>query len=112
MSLASIITANLNMSTDSDCSEALTATFEWTLRGLKNLFDSTKGDKKSKVTKSMRFGDGKWQVVYVSAASWNDFLSKRRSFSMRMQVNRRRAVRVVSLACSFLARCVPFNIDI
>jgi len=43
-------------------SEISTVTFEWTLRGLKNLFDTTKGDKKSKVTKSIRFGNDKWQV--------------------------------------------------
>jgi len=54
------------MNTNSDCSEALAVTFEWTLRGLKNLFDSTKGDKKSKVTKSLRFGNGKWQVYFFS----------------------------------------------
>jgi len=102
------------MNTDSDCSEALTVTFEWTLRGLKNLFDSTKGDKKSKVTKSMRFGNGKWQVCSIMFQLYHGmlFLSKPRSFSMRMQVNRRRVLRVVSLVCSFLARCIPFDIDI
>ncbi|KAF8195411.1 hypothetical protein BJ912DRAFT_956877 [Pholiota molesta] len=42
-------------------SESSALTFEWTLKGLKTLFDSTKGDKKSKVTKSIRFGNNRWQ---------------------------------------------------
>ena len=50
------------MEITSEYSEISTVTFEWTLRGLKNLFDTTKGDKKSKVTKSIRFGNDKWQV--------------------------------------------------
>lgn len=47
---------------NSEFQESTSITFEWTLRGLKNLFDSTKGDTKSKVTKSARFGGGSWQV--------------------------------------------------
>ena len=52
------------MSTDStpDFQETTCFTFEWTLRGLKNLFESTKGENKSKVTKSPLFGGGRWQV--------------------------------------------------
>ena len=50
------------MDVQSDGQESVSVTFEWTLRGLKNLFDSTKGDTKSKVTKSPKFGDGRWQV--------------------------------------------------
>ena len=64
--------------TSSDAKESTTIRFEWTLRGLKNLFDNrfvifgkhpcgtdftrSKGEAKSKVTKSPRFGDGRWQV--------------------------------------------------
>src|SRR5712691_6928312 len=62
--------------------ESNSITFEWTLRGLKNLFESrcacgchvprwdarrnsfrfSKGEAKSKVTKSTKFGGGRWQV--------------------------------------------------
>lgn len=48
--------------------ESTSITFEWTLRGLKNLFDSTKGDTKSKVTKSARFGGGSWQILFYANA--------------------------------------------
>ena len=54
------------METESEYTEISTITFEWTLKGLKNLFDSTKGDKKSKATKSIRFGNDKWQVNLTS----------------------------------------------
>jgi hypothetical protein len=50
------------MEVESEYQEFTCVTFEWTLRGLKALFDSTKGDTKSKVTRSPRFGDGRWQV--------------------------------------------------
>jgi hypothetical protein len=51
-------------------SESSSITFEWTLKGLKSLFDSTKGDKKSKVTKSIRFGGNRWQVPIIIDLSW------------------------------------------
>lgn len=38
--------------------ESSTTTLEWTVKGLKNLFDSSKGDLKSKVSKSVKFGGG------------------------------------------------------
>ena len=50
------------MDVDSDYEESTSITFEWTLRGLRNLFESSKGDAKAKVTKSMKFGGGRWQV--------------------------------------------------
>ncbi|KAH9980056.1 hypothetical protein BGW80DRAFT_1272964 [Lactifluus volemus] len=51
------------MSVDSvEYQESNSIVFEWTLRGLKNLFESSKGEAKSKVTKSAKFGGGKWQV--------------------------------------------------
>ncbi|KAF8158296.1 hypothetical protein B0H34DRAFT_708202 [Crassisporium funariophilum] len=56
------------MELDSEYSESSTISFEWTLRGLKNLFDSTKGDKKSKVTKSIRFGRNRWQILFYANA--------------------------------------------
>jgi len=45
-------------------SESTTVKLDWTVRGLKQLFDSSKGDAKSKVTKSIRFGGGKWQILF------------------------------------------------
>ncbi|KAG5654252.1 hypothetical protein H0H81_005495 [Sphagnurus paluster] len=49
------------MEVESEVQESTTIVFEWTLKGLKNLFDSTRGESKSKVTKSVRFGGGRWQ---------------------------------------------------
>lgn len=43
--------------------ESTSITFEWTLRDLKSLFETTKGETKSKVTKSVRFSGGRWQVI-------------------------------------------------
>lgn len=54
------------MELESEYSESSSITFEWTLRGLKSLFDATKGDKKSKVTKSIRFGGDRWQVHIIN----------------------------------------------
>lgn len=64
------------METESDYQESYSITFEWTLKGLKHLFDSTKGEQKSKVTKSEKFGGGRWQVsfsdhqIFVQALSY------------------------------------------
>ncbi|KAF9241135.1 hypothetical protein BU15DRAFT_87359 [Melanogaster broomeanus] len=49
-----------------DVQESTTITFEWILRGLKNLFDGSKGESKSKVTKSVRFGRGQWQILFYA----------------------------------------------
>lgn len=46
--------------------ESTSITFEWTLKDLKSLFDSTKGDSKSKVTKSVRFSGGRWQILFYA----------------------------------------------
>ncbi|KAH9002814.1 hypothetical protein EDB86DRAFT_2898257 [Lactarius hatsudake] len=46
--------------------ESNSIVFEWTLRGLKNLFESSKGEAKSKVTKSAKFGGGRWQVLFYA----------------------------------------------
>lgn len=37
---------------------------EWTVRDLKHLFDTSKGESKSKVVKSTLFGGGKWQCLF------------------------------------------------
>ncbi|KAI0252186.1 hypothetical protein BJV78DRAFT_1125024 [Lactifluus subvellereus] len=55
------------MSTDTvEFQESNSIVFEWTLRGLKNLFESSKGEAKSKVTKSAKFGGGRWQVLFYA----------------------------------------------
>ncbi|PCH39751.1 hypothetical protein WOLCODRAFT_136485 [Wolfiporia cocos MD-104 SS10] len=46
--------------------ENTTNRLEWTVRGLKNLFESSKGDAKSKVTKSAKFGDSRWQILFYA----------------------------------------------
>ncbi|KAI0669174.1 hypothetical protein C8Q78DRAFT_1042001 [Trametes maxima] len=55
-------------SSNSDLRESTTLRFDWTLRGLKNIFESSKGEAKSKVTKSPKFGDGRWQILFYSNA--------------------------------------------
>ncbi|KAG6850067.1 hypothetical protein H0H93_001617 [Arthromyces matolae] len=64
------MSSTVTSSTDpeSEYNQSVTITFEWTLRGLKNLFDSSKGDAKSKTTKSMRFGGGRWQILFYANA--------------------------------------------
>ncbi|GBE83235.1 hypothetical protein SCP_0502820 [Sparassis crispa] len=52
--------------------ESTTVKFEWVVRNLKNLFESSKGEQKSKVTKSVRFGGGRWQILfYANSGSAN-----------------------------------------
>lgn len=46
--------------------ESTSITFEWILKDLKSLFESTKGEAKSKVTKSVRFGGGRWQILFYA----------------------------------------------
>ncbi|KAI0916772.1 hypothetical protein AcW2_007078 [Taiwanofungus camphoratus] len=50
----------------SEYQESTTIRFEWTVRGLKNVFDSSKGESKSKVTKSVKFGGGRWQILFYA----------------------------------------------
>ncbi|TFK73606.1 hypothetical protein BDN72DRAFT_834480 [Pluteus cervinus] len=56
------------MEVDSDYEESTSITFEWTLRGLRNLFETSKGDAKSKVTRSLKFGGGRWQILFYANA--------------------------------------------
>ncbi|RDX50240.1 hypothetical protein OH76DRAFT_1380865 [Lentinus brumalis] len=49
-----------------DARENTTLNFEWVVRGLKNLFDNSKGEGKSKVMKSPRFGGGRWQILFYA----------------------------------------------
>ncbi|KZT28333.1 hypothetical protein NEOLEDRAFT_1129727 [Neolentinus lepideus HHB14362 ss-1] len=57
------------MSTNDEAAEyqeSTTLKFEWTLRGLKSIFESSKGDLKSKVTRSAKFGGGRWQILFYA----------------------------------------------
>ncbi|KAH9925412.1 uncharacterized protein BXZ73DRAFT_91126 [Epithele typhae] len=63
MSISHLNTGTLK---DCDAKENTTIRFEWTLRGLANIFDSSKGEAKSKVIKSPRFGDGRWQILFYA----------------------------------------------
>ncbi|KAF8322257.1 hypothetical protein DL93DRAFT_2072153 [Clavulina sp. PMI_390] len=57
-------------------SENSTITFRWTLKGLRNLFDSSKGDVKSKPCKSINFGGGQWQILfYANSGQEGDYVS-------------------------------------
>ncbi|KAG8906851.1 hypothetical protein FRB99_005911, partial [Tulasnella sp. 403] len=49
--------------------ESTTTTLEWTVRNLRHLFDSSKGEQKSKVTKSVKFGGG--YVVDIVGIRWD-----------------------------------------
>ncbi|KAG9127818.1 hypothetical protein FRC07_008828 [Ceratobasidium sp. 392] len=42
-----------------------TATLEWKVTGLKEIFESSKGTNKSQVIKSDHFGNGQWQVRWL-----------------------------------------------
>ncbi|KAF8630909.1 hypothetical protein AX17_005267 [Amanita inopinata Kibby_2008] len=61
-----LIKKAMNTESQQEYQESTSITFEWTLRGLKTLFDSTKGDHKSKVTKSPLFGGGRWQILFYA----------------------------------------------
>lgn len=49
--------------------------FEWPLRGLKEMFDSSKTDAKSKVIKSTPFGGGRWTVLFYAQSGHDQFCS-------------------------------------
>ncbi|RPD77408.1 hypothetical protein L226DRAFT_532213 [Lentinus tigrinus ALCF2SS1-7] len=49
-----------------DAKECTSLRFEWTVRGLKTLFENSKGEAKSKVIKSPRFGEGRWQILFYA----------------------------------------------
>ncbi|GAB1521561.1 hypothetical protein RhiTH_004658 [Rhizoctonia solani] len=51
-------------STMTEFQESQTVTLEWTVRNLKQLFENSKGEQKSKVVKSAIFGGGRWQVLF------------------------------------------------
>ncbi|KAL9933115.1 hypothetical protein V8E36_007833 [Tilletia maclaganii] len=56
-------------------SEFQSTTLEWPLTGLKQLFDSSKGDHKSKVVKSPVFGGGRWTVLFYAQSGSDQYCS-------------------------------------
>lgn len=46
--------------------ETTSIVFEWPLRGLKQMFENSKSDHKSKVIKSAPFGGGRWTVLFYA----------------------------------------------
>ncbi|QRV79089.1 The BTB (BR-C, ttk and bab)/POZ (Pox virus and Zinc finger) domain [Ceratobasidium sp. AG-Ba] len=54
----------MNASVAPEFQESSTVTLEWTVRNLKQLFEGSKGEQKSKVVKSAVFGGGRWQVLF------------------------------------------------
>ncbi|KAG8685884.1 hypothetical protein FRC11_009894 [Ceratobasidium sp. 423] len=50
--------------TTTEFQESQTVTLEWTVRNLRQLFENSKGEQKSKVVKSAVFGGGRWQVLF------------------------------------------------
>lgn len=55
--------------------ETHSITFEWPLHDLKQQFDSSNTDAKSKVIKSVPFGSGKWTVLFYAQSGLQQFCS-------------------------------------
>lgn len=66
--------------------ESSTTTLEWTVKSLKNLFDSSKGDLKSKVCKSVKFGGG--CVAMLSLPLWSNEVALARRWQVLFYPNR------------------------
>ncbi|PWN20564.1 hypothetical protein BCV69DRAFT_299046 [Microstroma glucosiphilum] len=56
-------------------SETHSLIFEWPLTGLRQLFDSSRADVKSKVVKSVTFGGGRWAVLFYAQSGLDQFCS-------------------------------------
>ena len=56
-------------------SETYSITFEWPLHDLKQQFDSSNSDTKSKVIKSVPFGQGRWTVLFYAQSGLQQFCS-------------------------------------
>ncbi|PLW30182.1 hypothetical protein PCANC_22149 [Puccinia coronata f. sp. avenae] len=55
--------------------EIKSVSLEWKLSNLKHIFDSSKGDTKSKCVKSAFFGMGKWQVFFYPNSGHDQYCS-------------------------------------
>ncbi|GAC92490.1 hypothetical protein PHSY_000043 [Pseudozyma hubeiensis SY62] len=55
--------------------ETCSITFEWPLQDLKQHFDSSDSDTKSKVIKSVPFGHGRWTVLFYAQSGQQQFCS-------------------------------------
>lgn len=55
--------------------ETHSITFEWPLHDLKQHFESSNSDTKSKVIKSVQFGQGRWTVLFYAQSGLQNFCS-------------------------------------
>lgn len=55
--------------------EVKSVSLEWKLSNLKHIFDTSKGETKSKCVKSVFFGDGKWQVFFYPNSGHDQYCS-------------------------------------
>ncbi|KZT09315.1 uncharacterized protein LAESUDRAFT_723049 [Laetiporus sulphureus 93-53] len=55
-----------NSSATSDYQESVTLRFEWVIRNVKAIYESSKGESKSNVMKSAKFGRRRWQVLFYA----------------------------------------------
>ncbi|KAG0146591.1 hypothetical protein CROQUDRAFT_107077 [Cronartium quercuum f. sp. fusiforme G11] len=55
--------------------EVKSVSLEWKLSNLKHIFDTSKGEAKSKCVKSVFFGDGKWQVFFYPNSGHDQYCS-------------------------------------
>ncbi len=55
--------------------ETHSITFEWPLHDLKQHFESSNSDTKSKVIKSVHFGQGRWTVLFYAQSGLQNFCS-------------------------------------
>lgn len=67
--------AKAEASVPTEPTETNSITFEWPLRGLKQMFDSSKTDTKSKVIKSIPFGGARWTVLFYAQSGHEQFCS-------------------------------------
>ncbi|KAA1067341.1 hypothetical protein PGT21_001715 [Puccinia graminis f. sp. tritici] len=64
-----------NLSDKQEFLEIKSVSLEWKLSNLKHIFDSSKGDTKSKCVKSAFFGQGKWQVFFYPNSGHDQYCS-------------------------------------
>ncbi|MBW0486767.1 hypothetical protein O181_026482 [Austropuccinia psidii MF-1] len=67
--------ANLNTTNEQEFLEIKSVSLEWKLSNLKQIFDSSKGDIKSKCVKSSFFGESKWQVFFYPNSGHDQYCS-------------------------------------
>ncbi|CAH7667576.1 hypothetical protein BY996DRAFT_4579384 [Phakopsora pachyrhizi] len=80
-SSSSLLSNNLNNKSSSASNdnqeflEVKSVSLEWKISNLKSVFDSSKGETKSKCIRSSYFGDGKWQVFFYPNSGHEQYCS-------------------------------------